>query len=226
MKSFDITLYGNISFDNIFKDGSYLSSVGCIGNVWKQLKLIDPSIRIQIEPTDFGESLILVDTVQSKRTSISALSLKHNIPIIHTTKINHIMYWNEIANTSFVQNLRGYVSTDVCNGKPLNLNDPNLKFVDLVFISHEDINTENVLQLLKIVRGNILLHYPEGSILYTKKETLQFKAQVLDNVNVLGAGDKFSSYVLYGLLKNEMVLKDVIQSAHDSLTKFYQNEKV
>jgi sugar/nucleoside kinase (ribokinase family) len=226
MKSFDITLYGNISFDNIFKDGSYLSSVGCIGNVWKQLKLIDRFLKIQVEPTDFGESLILVDTLQSKRTSVSSLSLRHYCPTIHDSKVNHIMYWNEMANKDFVRCLNGFNSVDICNGKFLDLTDSNLKYVDLIFVSNEDVNSNVILQLLKVIRGNVLLHYTEGSILYTKSTETRFTASLVNNVNVLGAGDKFSSYVLYGILKNEMSLPNVIQNAHASLTEFYQNEKV
>ena len=68
MKNFDITIYGHLSYDNIYEGFNYKTSVGCMGNVWNQLKLINPDIRIKLEPTDIGESLIVSSVEHNKRT--------------------------------------------------------------------------------------------------------------------------------------------------------------
>ena len=36
MKDFDVTIYGHLSYDNIFSGFDYKTSVGCMGNVWAQ----------------------------------------------------------------------------------------------------------------------------------------------------------------------------------------------
>lgn len=226
MSAFDIAIYGHLSFDNIYDGFNYKTSVGCMGNVWSQLKLINPYLRVKLEPTDIGESLILADRAQCKRTSISHLSLKTNGAEVHDSKISHVMYLNELSNTSFVTDLKGYITADVCNGKPLNINDPCLEYIDLLLISDEDALEINVHQLAQIVRGYVLIHYPTGSTLYSKKEFTKFKAELVSNINVLGAGDKFAAYILDSLLEDNVELPKVIQRAHNGLTEYFKNEKI
>jgi len=227
MKSFDITLYGHLSYDNIYEGFKNRSSVGCIGNVWNQLKLIDSNIKVKVEPTDIGESLILIDVKQYKRTSISHLSLKTQLPRIHSTKINHIMYLNELHDKSFISNLKGVNVADTCNGTPLNVYDSCLKYIDLLLISDEDSHYLDISNLCKSVRGDVLLHSSNGSTLYSKSGAkVHFEAELVPDVNVLGAGDKFAAYILAGMLDSAKGLPKVIQNAHNELTKHFKNEKV
>ena len=81
-------------------------------------------------------------------------------------------------------------------------------------------------KLTRIVRGSVLKHYPTGSTLYGKTDYAKFKAEVVNNINVLGAGDKFASYVLTGLLEEPKDIDKVIQEAHNKLTVYFKNEKV
>jgi hypothetical protein len=226
MKNFDITLYGHLSYDNIYEDINYKSSIGCIGNVWNQLKLINPNIKVKIEPTDIGESLIVVDVQQCKRTSISHLSLKTRTPHIHSSTINHIMYLNEISNKEFISLLSGFNVADICNGKRLDINDPSLEHIDLLLVSDEDVQHLSMLYLCCKVRGCVLMHSSNGSTLYYKTNETHFNAELVPNINVLGAGDKFAAYILAGLLDSTKDLPKVIQDAHNELTNYFKNEKV
>ena len=226
MKSFDIAIYGHLSYDNIFSGFDYKTSVGCMGNVWAQLKTIDSDIRVKLEPTDIGESLILTSTEQCKRTSISRLSLKTQVPSIHDSKVSHVMYINELSDTNFIKHLEGYVTADVCNGKPLNLNDKNLQYIDLLLISDEDMFVD-ISFICNRIRDAVLIHYPTGSTLYKKdlRYTKQ-NASLVPGLNVLGAGDKLAAHILAGLLDSTDALPKVIQHAHNALTKYYINEKI
>lgn len=226
MNVFDIALYGHLSFDNIFENFNYKTSVGCIGNVWSQLKLINPNLKIKIEATDIGESLILADRIQCKRTSISRLSLRTNKPTIHNATISHIMYLNELSDVNFIKDLKGYITADVCNGKVLDTRLEVLKNIDLLLISDEDLTTDP-LTLASLVKGYLVVHTSTGSTVYNKNNWSQtFRAVHVPNINVLGAGDKFASYVLTGLLDNTQSIDKVIQKAHDSLTDYFKNEKI
>lgn len=226
MSAFDIAIYGHLSFDNIYEGFNYKTTVGCMGNVWSQLKLINPNLKVKLEPTDIGESLILADVEQCKRTSISHLSLKTSGAEIHDSKISHVMYLNELSSVSFVGDLKGFVTADVCNGKVLDISSPALRYIDLLFISDEDALQLDVYKLAQSVRGSVLMHYPSGSTLYSKDKFTKFKAELVSNINVLGAGDKFAAYILESLLEENIELPKVIQRAHNGLTEYFKNEKI
>lgn len=229
MNTFEITLYGHLSYDNIYDGFNCKASVGCMGNVWGQLKLINPDLRVKLEPTDIGESLILVDVKQCKRTSISRLSLKKRQPVIHDTVLSHVMYLNELSDTTFIKNLKGYVTADICGGKPLDINLECLKYIDILLISDEDIdNALDLPTLVNSVKECVILHSQNGSTIYHKDghRLHNCKAEVVPNVNVLGAGDRFAAYVISGCLDNTKNITKVVQDAHDELTRQFKNEKI
>lgn len=227
MSAFDITLYGHLSFDNIYEDGNYRTSVGCIGNVWSHLKLINPDLKVKVEPTDVGESLIIIDRKQCKRTSISHLSLKTRPPTIHDSRLSHIMYINELADTNFIRHLKGYVTADTCNGKPLNVKMEALNFIDILLISDEDVTSQEMLkELIGNVREYVVVHRPEGSTIYAKNGWQRsFRAEIVPDVNVLGAGDKFAAYIISGL-DSTISIDKVIHSAHVKLTEHFKSQKI
>lgn len=225
MKSFDICLYGHLSFDNIYESFYEYYSIGCIANVWRHLKIINPDLRIKIVPTEIGESLIIVDKHNSLRASTSVLSMRTKEPIIYESPISHVMYINELMNSGFINKLNGFVAADVCNGKPLNINDGCLKNINLLFIADEDVKFDINL-LRKNIKGSIIVHSPRGSTLYTKRCIQHFTAELVDNINVLGAGDKFAAHVLLELIANGYDIPNSIDTAHKNLTLFFKNEKI
>jgi hypothetical protein len=227
MKNFDIAIYGHLSYDNIYEGFNYKTSVGCMGNVWNQLKIINPDLKVKLEPTDIGESLILADVEQCKRTSISRLNLKTRYPCIHDARISHVMYINELSDPSFIKDLKGYITADVCNGKPIRTDLEALKYINLLLISDEDIDSSlELTTLINSVKDYVVLHSSTGSTIYCKNGWQHTsKAEHIPNINVLGAGDKFASYVLTGL-DNSRSIDKVIQEAHNKLTEYFKNEKI
>lgn len=216
-KNFDIVIYGHLSYDNIYNGFDYSTSIGCAGNVWLELKKIDPNLKVHIEPIAIGESLILVDEAQGKRTSVSCLNQQTRKPNIVPGTICHIMYINELDNISFINELdlsSTYVTADVCNGKKL-LDSSDISSIDLMFMSDEDACDLNTLTHCP---GHILLHKKDGSHLRSYNINEQYKAEVVDGVNVLGMGDRFAANVLYHLLQNDFQIDKCIQPSHDAIT--------
>jgi len=131
-----ITLYGHITTDTIFDGDITYKSVGGIGNVWFMLSKICKNYQINIEPTNIGEALILVNKEKAERSSIANLNQIEREPIVKDSKWSHILYVNELDNLSYIKDIydkSDIVSIDICKGKPFN--QPSiLKYVDYLWI--------------------------------------------------------------------------------------------
>ena len=215
MKSGNIALYGHLSYDNIFSKFNLTTSVGCIGNVWLSIKNKAPELNVILQPLAIGESLILVNKGQSKRTSVSSLNLYTQSCRPQTADIHHVMYINELNDISFLKNLVGFITADVCNGSPLDITSQYLKHIDLLFLSDEDLNFDIKELLLHVPQ--VLLHRSDGSTLYTRDKTYEFTTQIISGINVLGLGDKFAAYILVNLIKNKFDVYKSIQPAHNDI---------
>jgi len=233
MISSKITLYGHITYDNIFNGKETVYSVGSIGNVWKALLSLSEKNNVHIEPTEIGEALILVDENKSKRSSTACLSLKSRIPNIPNSDWSHILYLNELRDLSFIKEVRkksNVISADICAGKKLK-DTSILKEIDYLFISDEDMWLDNIEDLAKLVGGWVILHYSGGSICYNKNLKTKFKIEItktLKNINILGAGDIFAASVITNILQlQESPIEDIINSSHNdtyNLLKLYNEQ--
>ena len=58
----DISLYGNLTIDTIIKNTEIYKSIGSMGNVWDALVKLDGTKSINLEPIEYGEALVFVDT--------------------------------------------------------------------------------------------------------------------------------------------------------------------
>jgi len=215
---YDVSLYGHITLDRIFGYKEKDVSVGSIGNVWKCLNKANPNLKINVEPTDFGEALILIDTDKSERASKANLSLKTRTPeFFFKSRWNHILYINELYSTSFINKIdSGIISADICRGSTLK--DTNiLKKVDFLFLSEEDIFMD-MSDILKLVKKSIILHYKGGSICYNKDgSTVETIVEPIENINVLGCGDMLAAYFIDQYLKYEDI-NISIKNAHNLLS--------
>lgn len=214
---FDVSLYGHITLDNIIEKSKHDISVGSIGNVWKALNKIDPELKINLQPTEFGEALILVDKDKSLRASTANLSNFQTIPSIFDSRWHHILYLNELKNIDFITKIdTGIVSVDFCRGKKLK-NVNVLKLVDFVLISDEDIFMD-LKDMSSIVKKGVLMHHKAGSIYYSKgKKMFENQVDVIENVNVLGCGDMFASCFINNFLKRNDI-DDAIKVSHSYVT--------
>lgn len=212
----DVNIYGHLTFDRIFNGFKYDASVGSMGNVWKYLNLINPYLNIKLTPTELGEAVIMLNKHNSERSSVANLSLYSQPPVIVPAKWNHVMYLNELVDTKFVANLSGLTSADVCRGstiKDLSI----LNHIDFLFISDEDLFTD-MEEILKAIRKAVIYHTKSGSSVYVKSHpTIHTKVEVLDNINVLGAGDMLASCFINEFLISSD-LKCSIKNAHKNVS--------
>ena len=209
---YDVSLYGHLTFDRIFDGFKKDTCVGSMGNVWSALLNANPNLKIDLQPTDIGEALILVDKLRSERTSIACLNMKTNKPQIHKSKWNHILYLNKITDLSFIEDINdGIISADICRGD--SLKDLNvLKKINFLFLADEDIFI-NIEKIVKLVKDGLILHSNNGSVCYMKDGS-KFKTnvKVLDNINVLGCGDMLASFFINQYLKSNDFQKSIKNS--------------
>jgi len=216
---YDVSIYGHLTFDRIFDGFKQDTCVGSMGNVWSSLLNINPNLKIDLQPTDIGEALILVDKLKSERTSIACLNMKTNKPQIHKSKWNHILYLNKITDLSFIDDINdGIISADICRGsvlKDLNV----LKKINFLFLADEDIFID-INEIVKLVKDGLILHSNSGSVCYLKEDLqIRTKVDVIDNVNVLGCGDKLASCFISKYLQTNDIKKS-IKFSHSFLTKY------
>lgn len=217
MKNFEISLYGHLTHDSVFDGNKTYETVGSLGNVWKSLiQLCD--FKVNIEPTEIGEALIYVNKIKNRRASTASLSLKQRIAFIHNSDWSHILYLNQLKKTNFILEVASkskFVSADICAGS--NLKDlALLKYIDLLFISDEDLWLP-IDELREKVKGDILVHHSNGSHFYGKKN-VSFETVIqekIKNANILGAGDMLAASVITNFIKKgDKSLKEIIINSH------------
>lgn len=225
-----ISLYGHITTDTIFDNDITYKSVGGLGNVWLMLSKICENYQINVEPTNIGEALILVNKKKSERASIANLNQTKREPIIRDSEWSHILYVNELDNLSFIKEVSeksNIVSIDVCKGKKFNQLSI-LKYVDYFFISDEDLFID-VNSLAAKTKGWIILHHKGGSKCINKNISFEINTPIIDNINVLGAGDMFAAAVINSILNtvDKSNLQLNIKEAHNITSKILTeiNEK-
>jgi len=222
---FDVSLYGHLTFDRIFDGFKKDTSVGSMGNVWKYITKIDPSLSINLQPTEIGEALILLNKKTSERSSIANLSMICKEPELLDSRWNHILYINELQDTSFIQNIRGgIVSADICRGNILKDLEV-LRNIDFLFISDEDLFID-IKELYRRVRIGVVYHTSTGSKIYMNDGTIiETKVKkIIHNVNVLGAGDMLvSSFITERIRGNTN--RNSIKIAHDTVSNLLEERK-
>ena len=223
---FDITLYGHLTNDTIIDNESETMSLGGIANCWRTLIDLDSKLQIGLMPTAIGTSEIIINRTNSTRTSKSNLNETTFTPDIKLSKIHHVMYLNELPDTTFIPKLDGILSADLCLGKEVDYE--LLKYFDYIFVSNDE---HDVNKIKKYSKGAVIAHDSDGSIYwpnvndFAKSYTID-KKYLVDNANVLGAGDMFASCFLYAILSNRLNI--AVEYAHittSSLIRKY-NEKI
>jgi len=219
----DVSLYGHLTLDRVFTRSYSYCSVGSIGNVWKTLNKECPKLSVDISPTDFGEALIYVDEDKCERSSIANLS-NYVVPAkIKESKWHHVLYLNELKDTSFVSSLEGgIVSADICAGSKLK-DTTVLSHIDFLFISDEDLFLD-LIDLGKLVRGWVIMHHPGGSKWTDGVEEGEHSIEKIENVNVLGCGDMFVAHFINNFLNSKDELSSIIKRCHSGITKTLQEQ--
>jgi len=214
----DVSLYGHLTFDRLFVNDKKDATVGSMGNVWKHLNRINPTLGINLEPTSVGEALIMIDTNKCERASIANLNLQQRAPLVEPSRWSHILYLNELPDTSFISEITtGVISADICRGRTLS-DLSILKYIDFLFISDEDLFME-VSDLQQYVKGTIILHYKSGSLCYTKgADRVKTTTPVIEDVNVLGCGDMFAAAFINAYMMHSSI-ESAVAFAHESVSQ-------
>ena len=144
----------------------------------------------------------------------------------------HLMYINQLSefNNEYLSLVDSNIlSCDVCGGvDDVSFDISLLKFFDFVFLSESDINVSIEL-LKKHVKGYIIIHDSRSCKLVNKDMEKEFDViNVLNNINVLGAGDYFAaSFIYYMMDKSPAELSDIeeaIRYSQDSVYKRLKSE--
>ena len=214
----DITLYGHLTIDTILDGKTEKKALGSMANVWKALVELDSSLKIGLSPIDIGQALIYVDTKSAQRYAKPTLNLKKCEVNIIPSKINHLIYLNEMSERDFITSLDGIITADVCPGRPLM--KEMLHMVDYLFIADEE--CEDFSDLVEATKGWVILHSSTGSVISNGEEEYSWnlpESDIIKNVNVLGAGDIFASCFMYKLLGQEQDIRKSIEFAHTKTTE-------
>ena len=92
------------------------------------------------------------------------------------------------------------------------------------FLSDED--CDDFSSLVQATKGWVILHSSTGSIFSNGEEEYLWnlpECDIINNVNVLGAGDIFASCFLYKLLGQEQDVRKLIEFAHTKTTEILKN---
>ena len=223
----DITLYGHLTVDRIFDGFEETQTLGAMANMWRTFKLIAPGLDIGLVPTSIGEAMVYLDRDSCTRYSNFVPDIKTNTPIIQQSKISHAMYINKLLDVSWLKDLKGTISADVCAGPKVD--SGLLQYVDYFFIADEDAYSD-LKTMCQDTKGFVILHTNKSSIVsdgrYENKYEID-QSLFVPKSNVLGAGDMFASSFLYALHLG--LPTDQIQKyAHETTSKLIKsaNEKV
>ena len=189
----DITLYGHLTVDRIFDGFEEKQTLGAMANMWRTFKLIAPNLDIGLIPTSIGEAMVYLDRDNCTRYSNFVPDLKTNKPIIKQSKISHAMYINKLLDVSWLSDLPGIVSADVCAGPKVDRT--LLQYVDYFFIADEDAYAD-LKTMCKDTKGYVILHTNKSSVMSDGRYENLFKIEeemFVPKSNVLGAGDMFAS---------------------------------
>tara|TARA_R110002050_G_scaffold166193_1_gene296696 strand:- start:49 stop:726 length:678 start_codon:yes stop_codon:yes gene_type:complete len=223
----DITLYGHMTVDRIFDGFEERQTLGAMANMWRTFKQIAPELDVGLCPTSIGEAMVYIDRDSSTRYSNFVPDIKTTKPIIQKSKISHALYINKLLDVSWLKDLPGIVSADVCAGKRVDSN--LLQYLDYFFISDEDAFAD-LKTMASLTKGKIILHTSKSSVVSDGKTETSYTLDdslYVPKSNVLGAGDMFASSFLHAIHK-EKNLEEAINYAHKTTSKLIrtENEKV
>jgi hypothetical protein len=225
MNNYDLCLYGHLTVDRVFTGFSESLTLGALANVWYAFTKINPSLKIKLNPISLGEAIVLVNCENSQRIGRANLNIKERKVNIEKSKWHHIMYLNHLKDLSFINHIdTGTISADISAGGDFERIIPFLNKIDFLFISDEDLFMD-VYELSKKVSGKVILHYPSGSLVVgSDGEEIETQTSVVDNLDVLGAGDIFAaSFISSYMESNE--LKKSIEFSHQKTTEILMEKK-
>lgn len=219
---YDLCIYGHLTIDRVFNGFDESVSLGAMANVWHALTIIDPSIKVKLCPLALGEAMIVISSHTSERTGRANLNIFETVAKAEQASWHHIMYLNALNNASFISSIdSGIISADITAGNCETI-FPFLDKIDFLFISDEDLFM-GLDKLASLVKGRVILHSPDGSIVTDgKEEHFVTTIKPISSLNVLGAGDIFAASFISAFLATEC-LETSIDISHKTTTSILLN---
>lgn len=221
---YDLSVYGHLTVDRIFEGFDEVRTLGGIGNFWEACMLTNPFLFINMQPTSIGEAIIYVNKQKCTRQGRGVLNLlTKKISDTFSSSWSHLMYLNQIKDTEFIAGLQPTIlSADLTSGKINNMEV--FKDLDYLFISDEDLFM-SLPELAKIVKGWVILHHPAGSICHNGETEFTTTTELIEDLNVLGAGDFFAASFITRMLEQNIDIEKCIEFAHQNTTKLLLRRK-
>lgn len=234
----DVVLYGNLTYDKVFFNRGSYNTVGGIANIWESLRSFDSSISVGVQPCAIGEAIILVDEDTCERASKPNLIVRSLPDVSVPAKWHHIAYLNSINHKvkktiKFVEELSsigGIVSADICDSQPIPFEC--LDKIDVLFAGEGDFIGDPQ-KIANKVKNVFIYHSPIKTIVYfrgDKVANLEVE-EFVNNINVLGAGDKFAAKIIGHIVKYNGFKLDIdtivksITEAQLNLSKEFKEQK-
>ncbi len=218
----DITLYGHMTVDRIFDGFEEKQTLGAMANMWRTFKMIGTDLDVGMCPTSIGEAIVYIDRDSSTRYSNFVPDLKTQTPIIKESKISHAMYINKLQDITWLKDLKGIVSADVCAGP--RVDSSLLQHLDYFFIADEDAYAD-LTTMCKDTKGHVILHTNKSSVVSDGRYETKYNIEddmFISKSNVLGAGDMFASSFLYGIHLG-LPIDQTQKYAHETTSKLIKN---
>ena len=221
---FSITLYGHLVIDTIYDTDHTFMEFGGMANMRRTFYQLDPKLDVGLVPTVIGDADIFINRITSERSSKAKLNIIQLPITVKESKISHVLYINELPNTDFITKLTGIVTADCCKGNPIDLT--LLKYIDYLFISDDEVH--NLDDIKNAIKGTVIIHSPKGSTIFKNGKEKTYSIDpglMIENANVLGAGDMFAASFLLALHNN---IKNTIEYAHTTTSTLLRkiNEKI
>ena len=102
---------------------------------------------------------------------------------------------------------------------------PLLKYIDYLFISEDDLFMD-LKELGKLTKGWVISHSPIKSVYTDGKKTIEYNIPenlLLNDINVLGAGDYFASGFINGIIEGNSISETIVH-AHKNTTKILEKQ--
>jgi sugar/nucleoside kinase (ribokinase family) len=219
-----VSLYGHMIIDRIFDNFNQTNSIGGIANVWYSLLKINKKINVELIPCSIGDAIIIVDRENNSRIGRAIFNSKKNKVKTVKSEWSHIAYINQLENLSFIKKIKSnHISVDVSKESPEKVLK-YLKYIDFLFISEEDLFMDFD-DLRKICKGWVICHTPNGSIYGSKNKKGKYKIPkkfILNNINVLGAGDMFAGCFISNFLEGYEI-GQCVSNSHKQTSKLLKD---
>ena len=218
----DVAAYGHITYDTIYEDFEEKNTLGALANFWSGIINGEDDVSVRLVPCAIGKAIILVDKSTAIRVGRGNLNIKKNEAKPIPSKWHHIMYLNQLPETDFIEKIKeGFISADITSGPPPSFD--LLSKLDYLFISDEDLFMP-VEELALLVKGWVIMHHAAGSFCSNGKESFEIQTDIIQNINVLGAGDMFAASFISKKINTDLGVEDCVKHAHNQTTKLLLKE--